>query len=152
MVTISIRRAEPSEAPLVGNLVHDLLDELSDEKGSSIDTVIEAADEALAESGVIALIASDGAKAIGVMMLNECFAIYAGGKFAEISELYVRPEYRSKGVAVDFLEHAQSLAIDRGWRRLEVGAPDQPRWHRTLGFYLRNGFEEVGPRLRKLLS
>ncbi len=30
---------------------------------------------------------------------------------------------------------------------LEVGAPSVPKWQRTVDFYLRNGFEEVGPRL-----
>jgi len=39
----------------------------------------------------------------------------------------------------------------RQWGRLEVGAPSAPRWRRTLGFYLNNGFKEVGPRLRRML-
>jgi GNAT superfamily N-acetyltransferase len=84
--------------------------------------------------------------------MNECAAIYAGGKFGEISELYVRPEYRSNGVAARLLEAAGKHAEECGWKRLEVGAPTQPAWERTLKFYLREGFEEVGPRLRKLVS
>jgi len=86
------------------------------------------------------------------MTLNECAAIYAGGKFGEISELYVCPEMRSKGIARQFLDHAQIEAVDRGWKRIEVGAPGQPEWQRTLNFYLHNGFEEVGPRLRRLVQ
>jgi hypothetical protein len=35
---------------------------------------------------------------------------------------------------------------------LEVGAPDVPRWQRTVDFYKRNGFKEVGPRLYLPLS
>jgi len=85
------------------------------------------------------------------MTLNECAAIYAGGKFGEISELYVRPDMRSQGVAQQLLDHAQQEARARGWKRIEVGAPSQPDWHRTLNFYLRNGFDEVGPRLRRLV-
>jgi hypothetical protein len=38
-----------------------------------------------------------------------------------------------------------------GWGRLEVGAPDVPKWKGTLAFYRRNGFDEVGPRLKILL-
>ncbi|MFP6745114.1 MAG: hypothetical protein VCB77_08015, partial [Alphaproteobacteria bacterium] len=32
-----------------------------------------------------------------------------------------------------------------GWLELEVGAPDVPRWQRTVDFYLGYGFKEVGP-------
>ena len=35
--------------------------------------------------------------------------------------------------------------------RVEVGAPDVPRWQRTVNFYLKEGFVEVGPRLKYLL-
>jgi hypothetical protein len=30
---------------------------------------------------------------------------------------------------------------------LEVGAPDAPRWQKSIDFYIRCGFEEIGPRL-----
>jgi hypothetical protein len=40
------------------------------------------------------------------------------------------------------------LGRERGWGRLEVGAPRQPAWERSLNFYLGAGFAEVGPRLR----
>jgi len=85
------------------------------------------------------------------MTLNECMAIYAGGAFGEISELHVEPDLRSQGVARLLGSHAGAEGQERGWRRIEVGAPAQPDWQRTLRFYLANGFEEVGPRLRRLL-
>lgn len=84
-------------------------------------------------------------------MLNECAAIYAGGVFGEISELYVAPELRSRGIAGALIQEAIDLARTRKWNRLEVGAPNQPEWKRTFDFYVREGFNEVGPRLRKTL-
>lgn len=33
----------------------------------------------------------------------------------------------------------------------EVGAPAVPRFQRTVNFYVRNGFVEVGPRLSHAL-
>jgi GNAT superfamily N-acetyltransferase len=78
-------------------------------------------------------------------------AIYAGGRFGEITELYVSPAHRSKGIAPILITAATSIGRQKGWKRLEVGAPDQPAWSRTLSFYLREGFEEVGPRLRKFI-
>ncbi|WP_419177305.1 GNAT family N-acetyltransferase [Ruegeria halocynthiae] len=86
-----------------------------------------------------------------MIMLNECAAIYAGGVFGEISELYVLPKLRSRGTAGALIQEAVDLGCSRKWNRLEVGAPNQPEWKRTFDFYIRSGFDEVGPRLRKIL-
>ncbi|KAA0920609.1 GNAT family N-acetyltransferase [Aquicoccus porphyridii] len=151
MTPISVRLAEGEDAATVAVLVHALLDELSGGKAPTVEEITERAKAVLSETGVVAVIACADDAPIGVMTLNECSAIYAGGKFGEISELYVRPEARSKGIAQQLLDRAQQEARARGWKRIEVGAPGQPEWHRTLNFYLRNGFEEVGPRLRRLV-
>jgi len=151
MTAISVRLARGDDISIVAGFVHALLDELTAGQPPSIDEVAERAEAVLSGTGVLAVIACADDEPIGVMTLNECAAIYAGGKFGEISELYVRPEMRSQGVAQKLLDHAQLEALDRGWKRLEVGAPVQPEWHRTLSFYLRNGFAEVGPRLRRLI-
>ena len=45
------------------------------------------------------------------------------------------------------IEAAVVLGRERGWPNIEVGAPSVPAWQRTVDFYLRSGFEEVGPRL-----
>ncbi len=151
MTLISVRLAQGEDAATVAGLVHSLLDELSGGKAPAVEEIVERAETVLSGTGVVAAIACVGGEPIGVMTLNECAAIYAGGKFGEISELYVLPEMRSKGVAQRLLDYAQQEALARGWKRIEVGAPGQPDWHRTLNFYLRNGFDEVGPRLRRLI-
>lgn len=81
-------------------------------------------------------------------MLAESVAIYAGGMFGVITELYVMPEWRSAGVARKLIDAGIALGRERRWDRLEVGAPHQPAWERTLNFYLRAGFTIVGPRLQ----
>ncbi|MBY6201301.1 GNAT family N-acetyltransferase [Maritalea mobilis] len=151
MTAISIRQAQDKDATTVASLVHALLDELSGGNAPELSEVTRSAKAVLPAANVVAAIAWVEGEAVGVMTLNECAAIYAGGKFGEICELYVRPDMRSKGVAHQLVEHAQREARARGWTRIEVGAPRQPDWHRTLNFYLRNGFDEIGPRLRCLL-
>ena len=151
MIKISVQAAQDKDVAIVSSFVHALLDELSGGKPPAIEGVTEGAEVILAGSSVITAIAYADDDPVGVMTLNECAAIYAGGKFGEISELYVRPDMRSQGVAQQLLDHAQQEARARGWKRIEVGAPSQPDWHRTLNFYLRNGFDEVGPRLRRLV-
>lgn len=145
-----VRVARPEEAFSVTQLVASLLSELD---GQPVDPSLIAvsAESVLALPTVTAFLAFVGEEPVGVLVLNECAAIYAGGVFGEISELYVNPEWRSAGVAKQLVLAAQTFAKERGWKRLEVGAPPQPEWARSLAFYRREGFEEVGPRLRCIL-
>lgn len=135
----------------MSGFVHALLDELSGGQAPAIDFIRTTAETVLADAGVTAVIACADDEPVGLMVLNECTTIYAGGRFGEISELYVRPDMRSRGIAPHLLAAALSAGQTPGWKRLEVGAPEQPKWERTLNFYLRNGFQEVGPRLRRII-
>lgn len=152
MTETCVRKAEKDDAATVAKFVHALLNELSDGEGPSLELVMKRAHEVLAKESVSAFIAFIGDEPVGALTVNECAAIYAGGTFGEISELYVLPEMRSKGVAPNLLRHAQLHAAEQEWTRIEVGAPEQPEWQRTLSFYLNNGFVEVGPRLRQLIQ
>ncbi len=138
-------------AKIVARYVYELIDELAEGKGPNMETVLANTKTVLGNDKVFGLLAYHNAMPIGLIMLNECAAIYAGGIFGEISELYVSPELRSQGIAGTLIERAVTLGSTRGWKRLEVGAPNQPNWKRTFDFYVRSGFEEVGPRLRRIL-
>jgi len=149
-----IREISGKDAALAGEMIAALLQELTG--GEVFDPVplAETAADLLRGEDVTGFAAFDGLEAefpIGLVMLNQCAAVYAGGRFGEVTELYVLPEYRSRGVAARLIGACVELGRARGWQRLEVGAPDQPAWQRTLAFYQRQGFEETGPRLRLLL-
>ena len=154
-VSINIRQANRSDVNIVADLVYALLSELTppDAKPPLLEVVRAAAESVLNENTAVwAFLATDDlGNAIGVLTLNECASIYAGGKFGEISELYVTPIARSIGVGPELLRRAVTFGRKKEWGRLEVGAPDVPRWSRTVSFYLNNGFIEVGPRLKLLL-
>ena len=146
---IVVQQAGPNEAERVGRLACSLLAELYPDSKFERIFFTEAARALLGGSeGVWAFLATtSGARDVGLVTLNECAAIYAGGHFGEISEMYVVPDYRSKSVGALLIETAISFGRERGWPDIEVGAPSPPRWQRTVDFYLRHGFEEVGPRL-----
>jgi len=149
---LTIRLADNSDANTVATLVRALLCELAGlpaDSGNIPDLTQVTATLLSQDGGVWAFLAIDEeGRAIGVLTLTESRAIYAGGKLGVISEFYVKPESRSEGVGPQLLDAAKTFGRERVWGRLEVGAPSLPRWQRTLGFYLNNGFEEVGPRLR----
>lgn len=147
----SIKTVEVEHADIVAGFVYRLIDELASGKGPSLEKVSNDTRDVLTNDHVFGLISFKGTTPSGLIMLNECAAIYAGGVFGEISELYVAPELRSRGIAGALIQEAIDLARTRKWNRLEVGAPNQPEWKRTFDFYVRAGFDEVGPRLRKTL-
>ncbi len=146
---VVVRQAEPKEFERVGHLIYQLLTELYPGEVYPRDGFVDAARTLLTGSeGVWSYLATTSAgRDVGVVTLNECAAIYAGGRFGEISEFYVVPDFRSKGVGALLMEAAVSFGRERGWPNIEVGAPSVPTWQRTVDFYLRHGFEEVGPRL-----
>jgi len=96
------------------------------------------------------LLARDGDRLIGLLALSECRALYAGGRFGIIPELYVSPERRSQGVGGALVNEAKRVARSNGWARLEVTTPPLPQFERTLAFYERQGFSVSGGRKMKV--
>lgn len=150
-MSVSVIKAEQAEAAVVAGFVCALLKELTEGGDIDLEQVSETAEALLLRGQISAFLAYQDDAPVGLITLHECAAIYAGGVFGEISELYVKPAYRSQGVAAQLLAAAQEEGLARGWKRLEVGAPNQPKWHRTLAFYEGEGFLETGPRLRRLI-
>lgn len=149
--SIEVRQLVPGEAAIASRFIAALLEELSGGEAVQSDQLLPVAEEVLRTGSVAGFVAATAGRQVGLLMLNECAAVYAGGRFGEITELYVEPDWRSKGVAAALVAAASEHGRQHGWKRLEVGAPDQPAWARTLAFYKRSGFQEVGPRLRCLL-
>ena len=155
-MAVALRQAETEDAGLVAELIHALIGELAPDNADAAllarysRTAAELIGKDVGYWAFVAEAPEHGA--VGVITLNECAAIYAGGRFGEIPEFYIAPTYRSQGVGALLLDRAMAFAKTRGWARLEVGAPDLPRWSRTVDFYRRQGFVEVGPRLKRLVE
>jgi GNAT superfamily N-acetyltransferase len=152
---VNIRQAREGDVESVAQLVFELLGELASPRdaGYRPESVTQTARALLAGGDrVWAFLAETGGQPAGVLTLNECASIYAGGRFGEISELYVRAQFRSVGVGSRLLQAAVEFARQRGWSRLEVGAPELPKWDRTVTFYRSAGFSEIGPRLKLELA
>lgn len=149
---INIRQATAQDSPVVFNLIFSLLKELFPEDPLYTEANLKAATEKmLAYPNYWALIAYCDEAPVGVVGLNECAAIYAVGSFGEITELYVLPEYRSLAVGAKLVDAAREFGRAQKWSMLEVGAPEIPKWQRTVDFYVKTGFHVVGPRLYQML-
>ena len=110
--------AKPGDSEVVAGLVRDLLMEFFADQSHLFPLVKlkKAAAELLTPgSGVWSFMAIHENNVIGIINLNECSAIYAGGKFGEITELYIKPEFRSKKIGEKLISQAKGFAKERGW-------------------------------------
>lgn len=66
--------------------------------------------------------------------------------------MYVAPNSRSQGIGQKLITTLIKYAGQRKWQRIDVTAPPEEKWKRTIAFYEREGFVFTGPKLRlKLL-
>ena len=154
---LRIDHAQPNDAPIIAQMVGELLHEIMASIGTKAFTVDREETQARARSWIengtyIVLLARDGAQAepLGFLALYECYALYAEGSFGTIPELFVRPAYRSSGVGATLISEAQGVGQARGWSRIEVTTPPLPQFDRTLAFYQQQGFSISGGRKLKI--
>jgi GNAT superfamily N-acetyltransferase len=162
---MKIEPAQDHEIPTVLALVEELLAELGEEgqefAGIDRDKLAVDLQKNLGSGRFLALLARDASgTAIGVLTLSESFALYAGGEYGVIDEMYVHPEYRGQGVGRALVEAAAAIARNRGWFRLDVTGPESVRdpgsesngpGAPVVRFYKKAGFEFTGAKLRLLI-
>ncbi|MCS6317131.1 MAG: GNAT family N-acetyltransferase [Nitrospira sp.] len=154
-MSIRITQAQPADAPLVTDLVGELLREIMTAIGerafgfSRVETVARAR-RWLVDGTYTVLLAYHDEQVAGVLTLSESRALYAEGAFGIIPELYVRPTFRSQREGTALLAEAKHLAHTKQWTRLEVTTPPLPQFDRTLALYERQGFSISGGRKMKL--
>ncbi len=144
-----IRKARIQDAEAVVKLTGELFRELGHVPPLGEKLSVLLCRDLLERNSYTALVAESPDRQIrGVLTLSEGVSIYAGGKFGIIREFYVVPEMRSKGIGKALLEDAKKFMQERNWMRIEVTEAPKEKYPRTHQFYIREGFHEVGPRLK----
>lgn len=152
-----VREASERDAPAVAAAVAELLVELSG-KGPPAAELEEATRELARDREAGALLVAeaggeDGASIVGVLAASWQHAIHVPGRYGTIQDLWVHPEWRSRAIGRDLIEAFCDVARREGAKRLEVGLPRESfaRIGATEAFYRANGFEHLGPRMRRRL-
>ena len=150
----AVREAGAGDVEGVATAVESLLRELG---GRCPDRPsLEAEVRALLDDpeGSSVLIAEADGGIVGVLSASWQRAIHVPGVYATIQDLWVDEDWRSRGVGAELVEAIASQARGRGVSRLEVGLPRETfaAIASTESFYRRNGFEQLGPRMRRLLD
>lgn len=149
-----VRPATVEDAAAVASAVHELLRELGGAPDRS--AALEAAVRELLDdpaAGAL-LVAQDGDRIIGLLAASFQIAIHVPGRYALIQDLWVHPRWRGQAVGAELLKGLFALVRERRIARVEVGLPSErfPGLRSTEAFYLGNGFEQLGARMRKVLS
>ncbi len=151
----TVREASVEDAPAVAEAVAGLLVELSG--GGPPPRALEEATRELAgdgEKGALLVAEAGGEDGIvGVLAASWQHAIHVPGRYGTIQDLWVHPEWRSRAVGHQLVEAFCELARAAGAMRIEVGLPRESfeRIAATEAFYGANGFEHLGPRMRRKL-
>ncbi len=94
-----------------------------------------------------------GGELVGVVTASWARAIQIPGRMLTIEVLWTRREWRGRAVGAGLVDALAPIAVDAGAARVEVGLPRESfeAIRATERFYLANGFERLGPRMRKAL-
>ena len=148
-----VRGAELGDVAAVAVAVEALLLELGGQPPSrpTIEDEVRALIEDEGAGDV--LVAEAGGELVGVLGSSWQRAIHVPGRYVVVQDLWVDPAWRSAGVGAALIDSLAALAAAQGAPRLEVGLPreDFAAIEKTTAFYNANGFEHLGPRMRRKL-
>jgi GNAT superfamily N-acetyltransferase len=87
----------------------------------------------------------------GALTASWARAIQVAGRLLTIEVLWTRRDWRDRGVGAALVEALAAAAAAEGAGRVEVGLPRESfaALRATERFYLANGFERLGPRMRR---
>ncbi len=166
-----VRPARTDDAPAVAAAVAALLEELGG-RPPSMDAIVAEARAHIEDPSLgIVLVAAptqlssqkptdsaencepdgEGQELVGVLTASWARAIQVAGRLLTIEVLWTRREWRDRGVGAALVEALAVAAAAEGAGRVEVGLPREsfPALRATERFYFDNGFERLGPRMRR---
>jgi GNAT superfamily N-acetyltransferase len=149
-----VRAARVEDAPAVAAAVAALVEELGGTPPAR--DAIEAEARAHVEDpglGIVLVAPSvgGGGDPVGVLTASWARTIQVAGRLLTIEVLWTRRELRDRGVGAALVAALAGVAATEGAGRVEVGLPGEsfPALRATERFYLANGFERLGPRMRR---
>jgi GNAT superfamily N-acetyltransferase len=153
-----VRAATHEDLPAIVAAVGDLLIELGSRPPRSSE-MLQTAQALLEEPRCGALLlaeadAENGVAVVGVLSASYQLALHVPGRYALIQDLWVHSSRRGRSVGRALLAALFELARGQGMARVEVGLPRESfeGIRATEGFYVHNGFEHLGARMRRILT
>ena len=139
-----IRIAGPADAESVTRLLHDFNSEF-DCPGPDPDQDVPRIERLLTRDDVLVVVSTidPGGHDVGIALLTLRPTAYWDGPLAQLEDLYVRPDLRSRGVGAALLDRASSEVRARGALEMHIIVDDADTGAQR--FYRRHGFSFVDP-------
>jgi ribosomal protein S18 acetylase RimI-like enzyme len=134
------RRAEPADAALVAQMLHDFNTEFATPTPGP--EVLEARLQSLLEGDDVAALLV-GEPATGLAVLSFRANVWYDGPVGLLDELYVRPDFRGRRLGSALLRAACDLVRSRGGEVIEVNVDGDDTGARR--FYEAHGFSNHEP-------
>ncbi len=152
-----VRAAREEDLTEIVAVVGDLLKELGSEPPHTtlmLETGRALLDDPRLGALLVAEVEGERFRIVGVLCASYQLALHVPGRYALIQDLWVHRSWRSRAVGRELLQGLFELAREQGMARAEVGLPRESfaSIRATEGFYLSNGFEHLGPRMRRVFS
>lgn len=137
---ISYRKADKKDVPLIHSFIRELA------KYEKLEHEVLATNELLEKSlfgkhpyAEVVLAEADGKEA-GFVLFFHNYSTFLAKPGIYIEDLYVRPQYRGKGLGKGLLSYIASLAVERGCGRVEWWVLN---WNPARKFYDNLGAEAM---------
>ena len=154
----TIRTAELTDVPGVIAGINSLLAEIRGIEGFQLSETATEVCQRLVEGksgGIfVANRQGDDKSILGLITFAVAESIHVAGSSILIQELWVHPDHRSQNIGENLIQSVETHGLQQGLTRLEVCLPTHefPTFHNTHHFYQKSGFEDFGPRMRKMLK
>ena len=137
---VSFRFAERKDTALILTFIKELAEyeKMGDEVIADEETLEE---QIFDKNGAEVLFALYDGKEVGFALFFHNFSTFLGRRGLYLEDLYVRPEYRGRGIGKAILKKLAETAVERGCGRLEWWCLD---WNKpSIDFYLSLGAEPM---------
>lgn len=142
-MTTSVRKASPTDAPVLGQLLFDFNTEF-EVSTPLADWFAERFERLLAGSDLVAFLAEDThGRATGFALLTLRPTPHFDGPLAHLEELYVLPHLRDQGIGTLLLDASLSYIRSLGSEEIHIGVDEIDT--DTRRFYEHHGFVNVEP-------
>ena len=136
-MSITIRQARPEDAAAIYDMIYELA--VYEKAPEEVVTTPDEIRKTLfgAASKTEALVAEYAGHAVGYAVFFTSYSTWLGRNGIYMEDLYVSPEYRSKGAGKALLKNIAQCAVERHCGRLEWSVLD---WNQSaIDFYLSIG-------------
>jgi GNAT superfamily N-acetyltransferase len=137
---MSVRRATPDDAAVLGRLLWDFNTEFETETDDA-DVLAARFARLLALDEIVAVLAERDGTAVGFALLSLRPAIWFDGPVSQLEELYVVPELRDRGIGTEILDLSRRLVRVLGSPEMHIGVDEVDV--DTRRFYERHGFRNI---------